>query len=87
MSTALRYEQGDAALLVHREWCKGCSLCVESCPAGILSLDAVELIVVGDMSKCIFCGVCAVRCPDFVFAIERTGGAETRPAAAAGAEP
>jgi len=66
-----RYAQGDAALLVNRAWCKGCNLCVAACPCGILSLDAAQHIVVTDIGRCIFCGVCAVRCPDFVFILER----------------
>jgi 2-oxoglutarate ferredoxin oxidoreductase subunit delta len=66
-----RFSQGDAALLVNRAWCKGCNLCVAACPSGILALDAAQRIVVTDISRCIFCGVCAVRCPDFVFILER----------------
>jgi 2-oxoglutarate ferredoxin oxidoreductase subunit delta len=75
-----RYAQGDAALLVRRGWCKGCDLCVEACPAGILRLDGQNLIEVADIDACIFCGICAVRCPDFVFVLER-------PAARAAATP
>ena len=68
------YEQGSAALFVNRAWCKGCNLCVEVCPSGILSLDAAQRVRVGDIRKCIFCGLCAVRCPDFVFILERLNG-------------
>ena len=67
----VRHEQGDATLLVIREWCKGCDLCIRSCPAGILSLADDGKIHVDDVSRCIFCGVCAARCPDFVFILER----------------
>lgn len=66
-----RHAQGAAALLVNRAWCKGCNVCVAACPAGILALDAAQRIVVTDINRCIFCGVCAVRCPDFVFILER----------------
>jgi 2-oxoglutarate ferredoxin oxidoreductase subunit delta len=66
-----RFAQGNAALLVNRTWCKGCNLCVAACPSGILALDAAQRIVVTDIGRCIFCGVCAVRCPDFVFILER----------------
>jgi NAD-dependent dihydropyrimidine dehydrogenase PreA subunit len=74
MPTFDRYEQGGGALLVCRAWCKGCKLCVEVCPSGVLSLDATQLVRVGDIGKCIFCGLCAVRCPDFVFILERLNG-------------
>jgi 2-oxoglutarate ferredoxin oxidoreductase subunit delta len=45
--------------------CKGCNLCVNSCPTEILSLDAKSKISISDMSKCVFCGMCEMRCPDF----------------------
>lgn len=66
-----RLTQGPAALLVYRDWCKGCDLCIDACPAGILSLDGERRVVVDDIDACIFCGLCAERCPDFVFALER----------------
>lgn len=66
-----RHEQGEWALVTVREWCKGCDLCIRSCPAGILALADDGRIAVGDISRCIFCGLCAARCPDFVFILER----------------
>ncbi|HEY6225069.1 MAG TPA: 4Fe-4S binding protein, partial [Gemmatimonadales bacterium] len=68
-----RYEQGGAALIVNRAWCKACDLCVEVCPTGILALDASDRITVSDISRCIFCGLCVLRCPDYVFVLERAG--------------
>ncbi|MDA8346116.1 MAG: 4Fe-4S binding protein [Thermaerobacter sp.] len=68
----LQLIQHDRILTVQRDWCKGCNLCVQSCPAGILSLDDGERVIVEDISRCIFCGVCAARCPDFVFTLART---------------
>jgi len=80
--TPLRHEQGDAGLLVVREWCKGCDLCISSCPTGILSLAEDGRIQVDDISRCIFCGICAGRCPDFVFILDRPRNG--RPAAVSG---
>jgi 2-oxoglutarate ferredoxin oxidoreductase subunit delta len=73
---ALQLVQGDRMLTVQRDWCKGCNLCIRSCPAGILSLDDGERIVVEDIARCIFCGVCAARCPDFVFTLARVPEAQ-----------
>lgn len=73
-SRYVRHAQGDAALLVNRDWCKGCNLCIETCPKGILALDAGERVVVTDIGQCIFCGICAVRCPDFCFVLEHGAG-------------
>jgi|GEM_PF-2600145 2-oxoglutarate ferredoxin oxidoreductase subunit delta len=67
------YRQGTAVLTTFRDWCKGCDLCIGSCPVGILALGADDRIEVTDISSCIFCGICAARCPDFVFALDRNG--------------
>ncbi|MDA8385248.1 MAG: 4Fe-4S binding protein [Actinomycetota bacterium] len=66
----IRYEQLDASLTVRRAYCKGCLLCIDSCPSKILKLDADDLIYVTDIDACIFCGACAGRCPDFVFVLD-----------------
>ena len=71
IAEAVCYSQGEAALLVQREWCKGCDLCIDGCPEGILALDEADRVFVTDISRCIFCGICAARCPDFVFILER----------------
>jgi ferredoxin len=68
---ARQYRQGDAVLTTFRAWCKGCDICIRSCPAGILALANDDRIEVTDISRCIFCGICAVRCPDFVFVLDR----------------
>ena len=73
-----RYEQGSAALLVNRAWCKGCNLRIAVCPSSILRLDEFQLVYVSDIGKCIFCGLCAARCPDFVFVLERMNGKHAR---------
>mgnify|MGYP001449873109 CR=1 FL=1 len=58
--------------------CKGCGLCVNACPKGIVALDTRRINAKGynpayvtDMSQCIACGFCAMMCPDVVIAVER----------------
>ena len=68
------YRQGAAVLTTVRSWCKGCDLCIGSCPCGILALGDDDRIEVTDISRCIFCGICALRCPDFVFLLDRGAG-------------
>jgi 2-oxoglutarate ferredoxin oxidoreductase subunit delta len=65
----VRYEQADATLIVRRAYCKGCDLCVDACPTGILAVDEEERVYVTDVGRCLFCGACAGRCPDFVFVV------------------
>ncbi len=71
LAPQMTYRQGVATLVVNRAWCKGCNLCVDDCPVQTLALDDSELVYVKDMSRCILCGICAVRCPDFVFTLDR----------------
>ena len=60
------YAQGSAYYVgTEPRLCKGCELCVNSCPKGVLHLDAKGKIVMTDPSECVFCGVCEARCPDF----------------------
>lgn len=58
--------------------CKGCGLCVNACPKGIVQLDTRRINVKGynpayvtEMDKCIACGFCAMMCPDVVIRVER----------------
>lgn len=61
----LKHFQGDFYVAIQRAYCKGCELCVQSCPTGVLALDEKGKIVVKAVEKCVFCGICEVRCPDF----------------------
>ena len=67
-----------AKLTISEDVCKGCGLCVNVCPKGILRLHATKLNVKGyhpveitDQSQCIGCASCARMCPDVVFTVER----------------
>ncbi len=50
---------------VFENWCKGCGLCVEFCPAQVLALgqDGHPLAVYPE--KCTACRWCETHCPDF----------------------
>ncbi|MFQ6033881.1 MAG: ferredoxin family protein [Candidatus Bipolaricaulia bacterium] len=76
MSDIEVYEQNGYRLIVNRPWCKGCDLCVKSCPAKILYLDGEAKACVSDIDECIFCGICVLRCPDFAISLEREEGEE-----------
>ena len=56
--------------------CKGCGLCVEVCPKGILELDGSTVNELGyhpirltHAAACTSCALCARVCPDTVFAV------------------
>ncbi len=50
-------------------WCKGCSLCVNACPKGILSLDIRGKVQVDSSGRCTGCGTCESTCPDYAIAV------------------
>ena len=59
-----------AMIKVDENRCKGCKLCVVTCPRKILEMSK-ELNANGDMycvqtepDKCVGCGFCGIICPD-----------------------
>jgi len=51
--------------------CKACDICVDACPAGVLSMQAEPTSTLGAMisviapDSCIGCNECELSCPDF----------------------
>lgn len=67
------------AVLIDRERCKGCGLCVAACPRHVLMLSDDYNIrgyhparLDEQSDHCTGCGICAVVCPDVVFTVYRT---------------
>lgn len=54
-----------------KEYCKGCSYCVEFCPKKVLALSAdynrkgYHFPEVKSPDQCSGCGMCGLLCPDF----------------------
>lgn len=65
------YNQGPYSLTIEPKRCKGCALCVYSCPTEILFLNGSGKIAVREIEKCIFCRICEMRCPDFAIWVEK----------------
>jgi 2-oxoglutarate ferredoxin oxidoreductase subunit delta len=58
--------------------CKGCGLCVNACPKGILQIATDKINAKGyspaemtDQEKCIGCAFCATMCPDCIITVEK----------------
>lgn len=62
---------GSYALVLEPKRCKGCLLCVSSCPKQILFLNGSGKIAVKEIEPCIFCRICEMRCPDFAIWVEK----------------
>ena len=67
-----------AKLTFQTERCKGCGLCINACPKGVLALDATRInskghhpITEQHPEACIGCAFCATMCPDCVIQVER----------------
>ena len=56
-------------------WCKGCGICVEFCPRGVLALQRGKTVAIKPES-CVKCGICESLCPDFAIYIVKEGGEE-----------
>ncbi len=68
---------GLATLKVNDKACKGCSLCVSTCPKKILALNTNHVNDMGynpavctNQAECIGCAMCAVICPDSCIEVE-----------------
>jgi len=62
---------------VNESTCKGCEMCVISCPKKIVALNKEKINAKGyhpahitDVSKCTGCGSCAIMCPDVAITLE-----------------
>lgn len=51
-------------IVINRDWCKGCGICVQFCQSRVLELDAREKSVPVRQEDCICCKMCELRCPD-----------------------
>lgn len=63
-------------IVIDRERCKGCYLCVETCPRVCISVDgkinaAGYYPAVPDSNVCSGCALCATVCPDVAIEVYR----------------
>ena len=54
----------DKDVVINREWCKGCGICVAFCPEEALELDDEEKACWVHPEACKGCGLCELRCPE-----------------------
>ena len=67
-----------AKLTFKTDKCKGCGLCVDACPKGLIKLANDKINQKGyhpaeitDESAGVGCAACAMMCPDCIIKVER----------------
>lgn len=75
----LTYENNRGIFAVFPELCKGCGLCIEKCPTGVIEWSKHlafngTATVEPRINGCIVCGTCQTVCPDTAIAIFRHDG-------------
>ena len=67
-----------ATLSFQTDKCKGCGLCVNACPKGVLALAEEKINKKGHHpieavkpELCIGCAFCATMCPDCIIKVEK----------------
>lgn len=65
-------------VIIQRDHCKGCELCVHACPQHVLVLAEQynargyrPVMLDESQGHCTGCGICALVCPDVVFTVYR----------------
>ncbi len=55
------------AVSIDKNLCRGCGICVDSCPVGALTMDRIPIV---DAEKCTECGECISICPFGAIAVQ-----------------
>ena len=64
-------------LVIDKDRCKSCGLCVLQCKKGLLSLSheinkqGYHPVMIAEPDKCIGCTMCSIMCPDSVIEVYR----------------
>ncbi|MFO7941875.1 MAG: 4Fe-4S binding protein [Bacillota bacterium] len=56
-------------VVIERELCKACGICIAFCPTSVLEADENGIAVVARPDDCILCQMCEFRCPDFAITV------------------
>ena len=57
-------------LLLNRERCKRCGVCVELCPRHVYTPNDEGYPDPVDIERCLRCGLCELYCPDYAIEVE-----------------
>lgn len=63
-------------IMVTKQWCKGCGICIALCNKNVLLLDGRGKAVVANPNACSGCGRCEDHCPDMAIMVARPTAGE-----------
>ncbi len=52
-------------LVIKKNWCKRCGICVAICPKKVIERLPDGVVEIVHLDQCISCGLCVLHCPDF----------------------
>ncbi|MBI2953104.1 MAG: ferredoxin family protein [Chloroflexi bacterium] len=64
-------------IVVYRDWCKACGICIEFCPTRVLDRGNGGYPIVARPEKCVSCDLCELLCPDFAIMLTRPLGGQS----------
>ena len=56
-------------IILNKAFCKGCGICVASCPKQALELAGGKAQLKQE-NGCVLCGMCEKRCPDYAIFLD-----------------
>jgi len=64
------------SIIVKKDKCTGCKLCVKSCPVAAITIADKKAVI--DLDKCTLCGACVSACKFEAIAIEKAASAKQK---------
>jgi 2-oxoglutarate ferredoxin oxidoreductase subunit delta len=64
-------------IVIDRARCKGCGLCIASCPEDVLAYsgkhnrNGYDVVYMKNAKRCLGCAICAQTCPDIAIEVYR----------------
>lgn len=77
MQDPVAKKKRDVEIKINEAWCKGCVICVDLCPEGVLIMERGKAKVT-KLELCTACGLCELRCPDFAITVHDKNKAEKK---------